>query len=214
MELNDWMRTVDLHRCRKGRLLIVRSIHFEASRAEVEGRCNVKLSERGRIRYFWADPQQTGRRNPGWVYVVFEKGSNCRKGRDDLRNLKIRGRPVEVHLSKYPHPDGPEHVRERRPGQALPPPPPPPPAAAAPAPPPAPGPAVSADPAGSYLPAWVLFTSNNPPAPLPVSGPSVSGDPAAPVRPPLPALVYFGNAPSPAAPAAVPPANDPDSEIE
>ncbi|CAG9973988.1 unnamed protein product [Clonostachys byssicola] len=85
---------------RRQRLLVARSIHFRASRADFETACRAKLSNPDSVQFFWQDANHVGHTNHrGWVMLGFDTRENCRLAQRELVNFRVRNRNVNISVA-------------------------------------------------------------------------------------------------------------------
>lgn len=78
------------------RLLVAKSIHFKASRADFKTVCRGRLSQPDSVKFFWREQDKSWHNHSGWVMLAFELRTECRKAEEELKDFKFRGRDIEV----------------------------------------------------------------------------------------------------------------------
>ncbi|CAH0054866.1 unnamed protein product [Clonostachys solani] len=81
---------------RRQRLLVARSIHFQASRVDFETACRAKLSNPDSVQFFWQESNNRRHTHRGWVMLGFDTRENCRLALNELANFRVRNRDVNI----------------------------------------------------------------------------------------------------------------------
>jgi hypothetical protein len=84
----------------KQRLLVVKSLPFRASIADIKKACREKLTKPETARFFWSQPEDSKNKHPGWCMVGFDFRGDFRQAQQDLQGLEIRGRPIRMEKAK------------------------------------------------------------------------------------------------------------------
>lgn len=81
---------------KKGRLLVVQSIHFKASKVQVQGAIRAMLTRSSTAEFFWRAPNRPENTHTGSVMLAFTTRVDLIRGEKELEGLKIRGRPIKL----------------------------------------------------------------------------------------------------------------------